>query len=81
MLRFIIDLAVQGKLVAHMLPRCQLTAEDLADIIAKRHRLREDANESHARRFMAALELILQSRIKGTADWRVKTRPIHSLFP
>jgi hypothetical protein len=42
--------------LAHLLPRRQLTAEDLADIIAKRHRLRQDAKESHARRSMAALE-------------------------
>jgi SRSO17 transposase len=42
--------------LAHLLPRRQLTAEALADIIAKRHRLRQDAKESHARRSMAALE-------------------------
>jgi SRSO17 transposase len=42
--------------LAHLLPRRQLTAEDLADIIAKRHRLRQDAKESHARRSMAAIE-------------------------
>jgi len=42
--------------LAHLLPRRQLTAEDLADIIARRHRLRQDAKESHARRSMATLE-------------------------
>lgn len=41
---------------AHLLPRRQLTAEDLAEIITKRHRLREQAKESHARRAAAALE-------------------------
>jgi SRSO17 transposase len=42
--------------LAHLLPRRQLTAEDLAGIIAKRHRMRQDAKESHARRTMTALE-------------------------
>lgn len=42
--------------LAHLLPRRQLTAEDLAAIITKRHRLRQQAKESHARRSMAALE-------------------------
>jgi hypothetical protein len=42
--------------LAHLLPRRQLTAADLADIIARRHRLRQDAKESHARRSMATLE-------------------------
>lgn len=41
---------------AYRLPGRQLTTEDLADIIAKRHRLRQDAKESHARRSMATLE-------------------------
>lgn len=42
--------------LAQLLPRRQLTAEDLAAIITKRHRLRQQAKESHARRSMAALE-------------------------
>ena len=42
--------------LAHLLPRRQLTAEDLAEIITKRHRLREQAKDSHARRAAAALE-------------------------
>ncbi|WP_085216866.1 hypothetical protein [Methylomagnum ishizawai] len=42
--------------LAHLLPRRPLTAEDLADIIAKRHRLRRQASDSHARRSMKALE-------------------------
>lgn len=42
--------------MAHMLPRRQLTADDLACIITKRHRLRQNAKDSHARRSMAALE-------------------------
>lgn len=42
--------------LAHLLPRRQLTAEDLADIIAKRHRLRQQAKDSHARRSARALE-------------------------
>ena len=33
----------------HLLPRRQLTAEELADIISKRHYLRRKAKESHAR--------------------------------
>lgn len=37
--------------LAHLLPRRQLTAEELAAIITKR----QDANESHARRSMAAV--------------------------
>ncbi len=41
--------------LAHRLPRRQLTAEDLAEIIAMRHRLRQQAKDSHARR-AAALE-------------------------
>jgi SRSO17 transposase len=40
----------------HLLPRRQLTAEELADIIAKRHSMRQQAKESHARRSQAALE-------------------------
>jgi SRSO17 transposase len=42
--------------LAHLLPRRQLTAVDLADIIAKRHRLRRQAKDSHARRSARALE-------------------------
>ena len=42
--------------LAHLLPRRQLTAEDLTAIITKRHRMRQDAKASHARRSMAALE-------------------------
>ena len=34
----------------HLLPRRQLTAEDLADIINKLHYLRQKTKESHARR-------------------------------
>ena len=41
--------------LAHLLPRRQLTAEDLADIITQRHRRREQAKECHARR-VAALD-------------------------
>ena len=40
----------------HLLPRRQLTAEELADIIGKRHYLRQKAKESHARRSQVALE-------------------------
>ena len=39
--------------LAHLLPRRQLTAEDLAEIITQRHRRREQAKESHARRAAA----------------------------
>jgi SRSO17 transposase len=42
--------------LAHLLPRRQLTAEDLAEIITKRHALRQQAKDSHARRAAAALE-------------------------
>ena len=42
--------------MAHLLPRRQLTAEELATIITKRHRLRQNAKDSHARRSMATLE-------------------------
>ena len=42
--------------LAHLLPRRQLTAEDLADIISKRHCLRQRAKESHARRSQVAWE-------------------------
>jgi hypothetical protein len=42
--------------LAHLLPRWQLTAEDLAAIIDKRHRLRQRAKDSHARRAQVALE-------------------------
>ena len=44
--------------LAHLRPRRQLTADDLAHIIDKRHRLRRQAKESHARRAMVAWELI-----------------------
>jgi SRSO17 transposase len=40
----------------HLLPRRQLTAEELADIINKRHYLRQKAKESHARRSQVARE-------------------------
>ncbi|NOT12714.1 MAG: hypothetical protein HOP23_12905 [Methylococcaceae bacterium] len=40
----------------HLLPRRQLTAEELADIISKRRYLRRKAKESHARRSQAAHE-------------------------
>jgi hypothetical protein len=33
-----------------------LTAEELADIINKRHRLREQAKKSHSKKSMVALE-------------------------
>lgn len=42
--------------LAHLLPRRQLTAEELADIINKRHYLRQKAKESHARRSQVARE-------------------------
>lgn len=42
--------------LAHLLPRRQLTAEDLAAIIEQRHRLRQNAKDSHARRTQVALE-------------------------
>jgi hypothetical protein len=42
--------------LAHLLPRRQLTAEQLATLITKRHRLRQHAKESHVRRSMAKLE-------------------------
>lgn len=42
--------------LAHLLPRRQLTAEELAVIIDKRHRLRRQAKESHARRSQVARE-------------------------
>lgn len=42
--------------LAHLLPRRQLTTEDLAALIEKRHQLRRRARESHARRSMIALE-------------------------
>ena len=42
--------------LAHLLPRRQLTADDLAAIITKRHCLRQQAKDSHARRAAAALE-------------------------
>jgi SRSO17 transposase len=40
----------------HLLPRRQLTAEELADIINKRHYLRRKAKESHARRSQVVIE-------------------------
>jgi len=42
--------------LAPLLPRRQLTAQDLADIISKRHCLRQRAKESHARRSQVARE-------------------------
>lgn len=42
--------------LAHLLPRRQLTAEELADIIGKRHDLRRKAKDSHTRRSQVALE-------------------------
>jgi hypothetical protein len=42
--------------LAHLLPRRQLTAKDLAVIISKRHHLRQQAKESHARRSQVELE-------------------------
>jgi len=40
----------------HLLPRRYLTAEELADIINKRHYLRRKAKGSHARRSQVMLE-------------------------
>jgi SRSO17 transposase len=40
----------------HLLPLRQLTAEEIADIINKRHYLRQKAKESHARRAQVARE-------------------------
>jgi len=40
----------------HLLPRRQLTAEQLADIICKRHDLRQKAKESHSKRSQVARE-------------------------
>lgn len=40
----------------HLLPRRQLTTEELADIIGKRHYLRRKAKESHARLSQVTLE-------------------------
>lgn len=40
----------------HLLPRRQLTAEELADIICQRHDRRQKAKESHARRSQVARE-------------------------
>ena len=42
--------------LAHLLPRRQLTADDLAEIIDARHRRRRQAKESHVRRSAVALE-------------------------
>ena len=52
---------IQGSLqrvtaLAHLLPRRQLTADDLAEIIDARHRRRRQAKESHVRRSAVALE-------------------------
>lgn len=41
--------------LAHLLPRRQLTAEELADLINKRHYRRQKTKESHARRSQVAL--------------------------
>jgi hypothetical protein len=41
--------------LGHLLPRWQLTTEELADIICKRHHLRRKAKESHARRSQVVL--------------------------
>jgi len=42
----------------NLLPQRQLTAEKLAQILEKRHRLRQQAKNAHARRAATALELI-----------------------
>jgi hypothetical protein len=42
--------------LAHLRPRRQLAAEDLAALIEKRHRWRQQARDSHGRRAMIALE-------------------------
>jgi SRSO17 transposase len=42
--------------LGHLLPRRQLTAEELADVISRRHDLRRKARESHAKRSQVALE-------------------------
>lgn len=42
--------------LAHLLPRRQLTAEGLADIISKRHHLRQQAKDSYARRSQVVRE-------------------------
>jgi len=42
--------------LSHLLPRRQLTVEDLAAIIDKRHYLRQKAKESHIRRTQVTLE-------------------------
>ncbi len=42
--------------LAHLLPRRQLSADELADVISKRHRRREQAMKSHYRRSEVALE-------------------------
>lgn len=42
--------------LAHLLPRRQLSADELADVINKRHRLREQAMKSRYRRSEVALE-------------------------
>lgn len=53
--------------LAELLPRRQMTAEELAYCIEKRHRLRRHAKESHARRRKRAAALESgQSRIKST---------------
>jgi hypothetical protein len=42
--------------LAQLLPRRQLTAEELAFLIQKRHRMRQHAKQSHARQTAVALE-------------------------
>jgi hypothetical protein len=42
--------------LAHLLPHRHLTAEELADVINKRHELRQKAKKSQARRSQVALE-------------------------
>lgn len=42
--------------LAHLLPRRPMTTEELANLIEKRHRLRQQAQESQARRSRRALE-------------------------
>jgi len=44
---------VDHQAIQHMLPRKQLTAEELADIIHKRHQRRLSAKKSSARRNVA----------------------------
>jgi len=49
-------LTIWSQRFEHLLPRRQLTTEELADIISKRHYLRRKAKESHARRSQVARE-------------------------